>query len=216
VIGRGARRKLVTLIGAFALCPRLSVAQQTRVWRIGLLATRSRDSAVEMPPFLEGMRELGYVEGKNVVYERRFAEAHYDRLAGLAKELVGSKVDVIVAASTPAVAAAKDATRSIPIVMLSATDPVARGFVASLARPGGNITVVSNIIAGTNDKQIDLLVETIPKLTRVAVLINPDDVFSESVYKTIQAAAKRHALTLGPRARANASGDRAGVRHDEA
>jgi putative tryptophan/tyrosine transport system substrate-binding protein len=198
LVNVGTRRRLLLALGAGALAPRLSLARQGKVWRVGFLSVRSRETALETPTFLEGMRELGYVEGKNVNYEWRFADGKYERLRPLADELVRLKVDVIVASGTSAVSAAKDATRSIPIVMLSAVDPVARGFIASLARPGGNITGVANMIEGTNEKQLDLLVETIPRLTRVAVLMNPDEVFSESVYKSIQIAAKRHALTLMP------------------
>jgi putative ABC transport system substrate-binding protein len=125
----------------FALCSSAEAQQPKKVARIGVLTpfTSSRP-ALDVEAFLEGMRELGYVEGQNVTIEYRYAEGKYDRLPNLATDLVRLKVDVIFANSAPAVQAAKQATTSIPIVMETLTDPVLAGFVASLARPGSNIT----------------------------------------------------------------------------
>ena len=191
------RRRQLLILGASALAPlRLALAQQSKLPRVGFLAARSREAAVEIAPFLEGMREFGYVEGKNIRYEWRFADGDYKRLRSLADELVALKVDVIAASSTPSVRAAQQATKTIPIVMLSAVDPVKMGFVASLAQPGGNITGVSNMNEGTWQKQVDLLVETVPKLSRVAVVLNPAEAFSELARKEIDTAAKRHKLAL--------------------
>ena len=119
---------------------------------------------------MQGLRELGYIDGHNITIDYRWAAGNVDRLPALAEELVRLKVDIILARSTPVVQAAKNATTTIPIVMLGAADPVGSGFVASLARPGGNITGDSNIIPELAGKRIELLREIIPKLSRVAIL----------------------------------------------
>jgi len=197
VVTSPSRRRQLLILGASALAPlRPAFAQQSKIPRIGFLAARSREAAVEVAPFLEGMRELGYVEGKNVRYEWRFADGDYKRLRSLADELVALKVDIVAASNTPSVRAAQQATKTIPIVMVSAVDPVRMGFVASLAQPGGNITGVSNMNEGTWQKQVDVLVETLPRISRVAVLLNPSEAFSEIAYKDVQTAAARHKLLL--------------------
>jgi ABC-type uncharacterized transport system substrate-binding protein len=132
----------------------------------------------DVPPFLDeafrqGLRELGYVDGQNIVIEHRAAEWKYERLPGLAAELVRLKVDVIVAASPPATEAAKQATRTIPIVFTVVGDPVAAGFVASLARPGGNLTGLATIGPELLGKQLEMLRRIAPKIFRVAILSNP-------------------------------------------
>jgi putative ABC transport system substrate-binding protein len=171
------RRFLLTsLTGAFA-APLASEAQQpASLPRIGFLATASL-SDPRVPRFLqafrEGPRELGYVEGQNIVIEFRWAEGQYDRLPGLAAELVRLKVNVIVAGGPPAIQAAKQATETIPIVMAAVADPVATGFVASLARPGRNITGLSLMHSELVGKQLELLKEVLPKVSRVACLGNP-------------------------------------------
>jgi len=152
-------------------------AQPTeRPARIGLLGTASLSDA-RVPrllhAFRQGLRELGYVEGQNVVIELRLAEGQYDRLPGLAAELVRLKVDIIVVAGPPAIQAAKRATETIPIIMASVGDPVTTGFVASLARPGGNITGISLMLHELVAKQLELLKEVVPKVSRVACLGNP-------------------------------------------
>ena len=126
--------------------------------------------AARIEAFRQGLRELGYVEGKNIVIEYRYAEGNLDRLPALAAELVRLKVDVIVTGGGPNTRAAKEATNTIPIVMAQDGDPVANGFVTSLARPGGNITGLSNLAPELMGKQLELLKEIIPKLSRVAVL----------------------------------------------
>ena len=140
------RRKLLVALSAGALAaPLACFAQQQRskVARIGVLESTS-SSANQRELLIAGLRELGYVEGKNLIIEDRWAEGNYERLPGLAAELVQMKVDVIVAGATPAVQAAQRATSTIPIVMVRVGDPVGSGFVASLARPGGNITGPTN------------------------------------------------------------------------
>jgi putative ABC transport system substrate-binding protein len=199
VEGRNTRRKLLVALGASALVPRVSFAQQGKIWRIGFLASRSRDTNFEreiLNPFLEAMRDLGYVEGKTVQFEFRFAEGRYELLQPLAADLVKLNVDVIVTSTTPPTRAAQRATRTIPIVMVSVGDPVGTGLVTSLSRPGGNITGVANLQGETTTKQLDLLIEAIPKLSRIAVLLNPDNPVSEVAQKNLQAVAERHALSL--------------------
>jgi putative tryptophan/tyrosine transport system substrate-binding protein len=167
------RRIVVCLLPTVLLLTvSLVVAQQpAKVPRIGYLETTpSSTSSARHEAFRQGLRELGYVEGKNIVIEWRYAEGKLDRLPALAAELVRLKVDVIVTGGRTATHAAKEATVTIPIVMGQDPDPVGNGFVASLARPGGNITGLSTIATELSGKQLELLKETVPRLSRVAVL----------------------------------------------
>jgi putative ABC transport system substrate-binding protein len=166
-----------------------SLAQpQPKVWRIGLLAPDSSSSGI-YAGFQEGMRGLGYVEGRNFTIEKRFAEGMYERLPGLAADLIRSKVDIVVAGSTLSVQAARQATSTIPIVMAAVPDPVGEGFVARLARPGGNITGLSNIVTEVSAKHLELLRAVVPKLSRVAVLVNPHNPSDSLILEQIQGAA---------------------------
>ena len=145
--------------------------QPTKILRIGYLSSDSPSTiAVRIEAFRQGLRELGYVEGKNVVIEWRFAEGKADRLRGLAAELVRLKVDVIVTSSPAATRAAKEATVTIPIVTAQDNDPVGNGLVASLARPGGNITGLSTLAPEISGKRLELVKEIVPRVSRVAVL----------------------------------------------
>jgi putative ABC transport system substrate-binding protein len=162
---------LIALAFTFAFGGAMAEAQQsTKVPRIAYLhgaslaATAARNEA-----FRQGLRELGYVEGKNIVIEWRFADGKFDRLPALAAELVRLKVDIIVTAGPLPTRAAKEATTTIPIVMASDPDPVGNGFVASLARPGGNVTGLAALAPELSGKRLELLKEIIPKLSRVAV-----------------------------------------------
>jgi len=146
--------------------------------------------------FRQGLLDHGYVEGQNIVVEWRAAEGRPDRAKALAVELARLNVDVIVANLTPAVQAAKDATSTIPIVMASAGDPVGTGFVASLARPGGNITGMTGISAELSGKRLELLRELIPGLTRVGLLINATNPFAKTLVDETQVAAKRTGVRL--------------------
>jgi putative ABC transport system substrate-binding protein len=147
--------------------------QPTKVPRIGYLSATSPSANVgRIEAFRQGLRELGYVEGKNIVIEWRYAEGKFDRLPALVAELVRLKVDVIVTSGPQSTRVAKEATVTIPIVMGFDPDPVGGGFVASLARPGGNITGLSTLSPELSGKQLELLKETVPKLSRVAVLGN--------------------------------------------
>ncbi len=151
--------------------------QPTKNPRIGYLSGSSPStSPARREAFWQGLRELGYVEGKNIVIEQRYAEGKFDRLPALAAELVRLKVDIIVTAGPQTTRPAKQATSTIPIVMAQDPDPVGNGFVASLARPGGNITGLATFAPELSGKQLELLKETVPKLSRVAVFgtsINP-------------------------------------------
>lgn len=169
------RRKLIIALGAGALAAPLASfsQQQGKVWRIGYLFMGSRPASLDtgnIGTFRRGMRDLGYVEGKNLLIEWRFAD-QVERLPELAMELVRSKVDVIVAQSTPTVQALQKATTTIPIVMTGAGDPVGSGLVKSLARPGGNITGMSQLTTDTSAKRLEMLVSMVPKLSRVAYLM---------------------------------------------
>jgi putative ABC transport system substrate-binding protein len=147
-----------------------------KVSRVGYLSTGSGTSSYLRPleAFRQGLRELGWVDGQNIVIEYRWAEGHPDRLPGLADELVRLKVDVIAASPTPAALAAKNATPTIPIVGMGLTEPVAVGLIASLARPGGNVTGVAySFDANIVGKQLELLKGVVPQVRRVAVLLNP-------------------------------------------
>jgi putative ABC transport system substrate-binding protein len=147
--------------------------QPTKIPRIGFLIAASPSSvSARLEAFRQGLRELGYVEGKNIVIEWRYAEGKLDRLPALAAELVQLKVDIIVTGPPSATRAAKEATVTIPILMAQDTDPVANRFVASLARPGGNVTGLSTLATEISGKQLELLKETVPRLSRVAILGN--------------------------------------------
>jgi putative ABC transport system substrate-binding protein len=146
--------------------------------------------------FREGLRELGYVEGQNIVIESRWAEGNYDRLPGLAAELVSLKVDVIVTYAPPAIQAAKQATGAIPIVMAVVIEPVATGFVASLARPGGNITGLSLMAPELVGKQLEILKEVVPKVSRVALLGNPANAGTAPQVRHAQDAAQAFGVRL--------------------
>jgi len=169
----GMARKpiIVLLIGlTLALVDRAEGQQPSKVPRIGYLTGAAPDGQLDrIEAFRQGLRELGYVEGKNIVIEWRSAEGKLDRLPARAAELVRLKVDIIVTAGPLATRAAKEATNTIPIVISQDPDPVGNGFVASLARPGGNITGLSSLTADLSGKRLELLKEIIPKLTRVAV-----------------------------------------------
>ena len=156
------------------------------------------DSDVFYGPFRQGMRELGYVEGKNLVIEWRFADTHYERLAGLAAELVQMKMDVLVAGGNDAPLAMQKATTKIPIVIASASDPVGSGLIKSLARPGGNITGLSTISNDLGPKRLEMLLGMVPKLSRVAVLVNPANTVHTRSLKKVQAAAQKLGVKILP------------------
>jgi putative tryptophan/tyrosine transport system substrate-binding protein len=174
----------------FALCPSTEAQQPTRVARIGWLsAVSSSANLARYEAFRYGLREVGYVEGKNVSIEWRSADGKPDRLRTLAAELVGLKVDVIVTGGSTATAAAKEATSSIPIVMSQDNDPVGNGFVTSLARPGGNITGLATLRSELSGKRLELLKEIFPSLSRVAVFGTSANPGNAQALKEIELAA---------------------------
>jgi putative ABC transport system substrate-binding protein len=179
------RREFITLLGGAALISPLAArAQQPKTATIGLLNFENPEPFRTM--FRDGLHDLGYVEGRNLHIEFRSAEGNRDRLPGLAAELVGLKVDALVAYPTPAVVASKQATREIPIVMLAAGDPLGTGLIAGLARPGGNITGTSSTTAESGSKTLELLRDILPSLRRVAVLANATDPFTKSFLEQLR------------------------------
>jgi len=189
---------LIALGACALLTPAVSSAQQ-KVARIGFLSGASPSGyKTRTDAFRDGMRKLGYVEGKNLTIAWRFAEANYERLPDLAAELARSKVDLIVAGSPPAVRAAQRATKTIPIVMVQVGDPLGSGFVSSLSRPGGNITGFSNLNVDISAKLLQLLRTIMPKLSGVAVLIDPEQRENATFLERIQAAAKASGTKIVP------------------
>jgi putative ABC transport system substrate-binding protein len=193
------RRAFLAMVpGSLLAAPRLVEAQPAgKVWRIGVLSSGSSSATREarIDAFKRGLRELGYVEGRNIVIESRWGEGQYENLPGLAAELVRLKMDVILTAAVPAIRAAKEATRTIPIVMAVVVDPVETGLVASFARPGGNITGLSVRTPELVGKQFGLLKEIVPKASRVAVLWNPGNLGNPPQLRAAELAAR----TLGMR-----------------
>src|SRR5438034_1513915 len=175
------RRNFITLLGGAAVWPLAARGQQSnKIFKIGFIATGG--VPLYMNAFYDALHALGWVEGKNVIYEARYAENRLDRLPELAAELLRLNVDVIVAGGTPAPLAAKRATATVPIVMTAAADPLGSGLVASLARPGGNVTGLSLMSADLVGKRLELLKQVLPGLSSVAVLWNADHPFSAFVF----------------------------------
>jgi len=191
------RRDVLVLIGAaVTLHPLAARAQQKAMPVIGFLGVSS-DAASFMTAFRQGLSETGYVEGQNVAFEYRVAHFHYDLLPALAADLVGRKVDLIVAGNgTPTALAAKSATSTIPIVFTGSGDPVQQGFVASLARPGGNLTGVSIFANELMPKRLELLSEMVPQAGVIALLVNPNNPVSERQTRDVQEAARAKGVQL--------------------
>jgi putative ABC transport system substrate-binding protein len=194
------RREFITLVGGAAAVPVLSPlaarAQQPAMPVIGFLHTESADLSVDrLRGFRQGLSETGYVEGQNVQIEYRWAEDHNDRFPALAADLARRQVVVIVA-NAAAAPAAKAATATIPIVFVSGTDPVALGLVASLNRPGGNLTGVSQLNVQLGPKRLELLHRAIPTATSIALLVNPTTPSAETLSSDAQAAADSLGLRL--------------------
>jgi putative tryptophan/tyrosine transport system substrate-binding protein len=194
------RREFITLLGGAAVAWPLAVgAQQTadKVHRIGLLSSvTAAGYARQLEALRQGLRELGYIEGKNLVIEYRWAEGKYDRLAELAAELVRLKVNLIVTHGTPGSRAAKQATTTIPIVIAVSGDAVATGLVQSVARPGGNITGATFFFPELNAKRLEILKEGVPHISRVGVLLNPSNPATLLAFKAMEVAAASLNLEL--------------------
>jgi len=174
----------------------IAEAQPTKVPKIGWLGIGTAPSNSRFEEFRRALRDLGYAEGKNIIFEYRSADNKLDRLPPLAEELVRLKVDLLLTRGTPEAVALKNATKTIPIVFYDATDPVAAGLVDSLAQPGGNVTGFSGVEAVLVGKRLELLKETIPALSRVAVLWNPQDLSSAQQWKASQLPAQELGLQL--------------------
>ena len=194
------RREFIALVGGAIASPMGARAQQKagKVPRIGYLGvTSASDRPALLDAFRQRLRELGWVEGQNIGIDYRYAEDRVDRLPDLAAELVRLKVDLIVSLGTQGVTAAKNATETIPIVMIAVRDPVGTGLIASLARPGGNVTGVSGY-AGLESvaKQLELLRETVPKIRRVAILSNPTNAYHQLAIREVNDAARSLGVQL--------------------
>jgi putative ABC transport system substrate-binding protein len=195
------RREFIGGVALSLLAAPFEVAAQPagKVFRIGILSNVPRadpDGSRLWGAFIQGLRDLGYVEGQNIRIEERSSEGKYERLPDLAKELVRLKVDIIVAPASQNVLAAKQATRTIPIVMMSHPDPVGMGLVPSLARPGGNVTGLSALSPEMWGKQLELLKETVPRVSRVAVLGNPTNAAYPLFLREVKVAARSLGVQL--------------------
>jgi putative ABC transport system substrate-binding protein len=186
------RRAFITLLGGVAAWPLAARAQQAgKTARIGFLGAASASGyARQVEGFRSGLRDLGYIEGTNIIIAYRWAEGNYARLPELAAELIRSKVDVILTHGTPGALAAKQATATVPIVMAIVGDPVGSGIVGSLARHGGNITGSSFFGPELGAKRIELLKEMLPPITRIGVLINPDNPYFRLELPALEATAQ--------------------------
>ena len=166
-------------------------AQQKATPVIGYLHFGSPGQfAYQIPPFRQGLSETGYVEGQNIAIDYRWAEGMIDRLPALAADLVGRRVDVIAAFGPPAARAAKNATSTIPIAFTIGADPVAEGLIANLARPGGNLTGVSILAVGLTPKRLELLSELVPQAKVIALLVNPNNAYTEAMIRDVQETAR--------------------------
>jgi putative ABC transport system substrate-binding protein len=190
------RKVILFLLAASVLiCLHLAEAQQpAKITRIGFLAGTG-PQGLSVKAFREGLRDLGYIEGKNIVFEYRDAEGKNERFPSLVAELVQLKVDVLVITALPAILAAKQATKTIPIVILINADPVAAGIVDSLARPGGNITGLARLTRELGGKRLELLKEAVPRISRVGVLWNANGFALDIAFKEYEAAAR--AMKIG-------------------
>jgi putative ABC transport system substrate-binding protein len=190
------RRDTVLALLALGVAPDASFAQQPgNMYRIGFLSVGSETTrtSAAFSPLFDALRELRYVEGRNIIVERRFAAGNVERLDEFAAELVRLKVDLIVAIATPAAQAAQKATTAIPIVFLAVVDPVGAGLVTRLARPDGNITGLSFLSTEISGKRVEILKEVVPKLSRVGILSNPANASNALQLREAEAAAR----TLG-------------------
>ena len=195
------RREFITLLGGAAVAwplP-LSAQQAAKMYRIGYLGLTSRaEYAREVEALLKGLRQLGYEEGKNIAIHYQFAEGDYDRLPALAAELVTLKVDVLLTHGTPGARAARQATSTIPIVVMAAADLVSSGLVPSIARPGGNLTGLTFFFAEICAKRVELIKEAVPGATRLGVLVNPVNPSGEMALTAMQRTAGSLRVELLP------------------
>ena len=187
----------ITVILGLLIAPFAQAQPVTKMYHIGFLVGRGPDQVTD-GAFLQGLRDLGYVEGKNIVIERRYAKGKAELLPGLAAELASMKLDLIVVAPAGPALAMKKASRTIPIVMANGGEPVSAGLVASLAHPGGNVTGLSNVSTDLIGKEMELLKETVPDLSRVAFLVNASSPFAGLQLREAQSSARALGLRLVP------------------
>jgi putative ABC transport system substrate-binding protein len=185
---RNSQSGILLGVMLLALCSSAAAQQTAKVYRIGYLRSETPPE-VDIEGFRQGLREHGYVEGKNIVVEYRWADGNEDKLRSLAAELIRLKVDLIVTSAPAATQVAKEATKTVPIVMVLVADPVAFGFVNSLAHPGGNITGFAFLLPEISGKRLELLKEATPKLSRVALLWNAANPYKETDLKVVQTVA---------------------------
>src|SRR6516164_1494345 len=190
------RREFIAGLGSAAAWPLTARAQQAAMPVIGWLSPQSADDDDSTVPFLEGLKQAGYVEGQNVAIEYRWAENQYDRLPALAADLVRRRVAVIVTSGTPAALAAKAATATIPILFSTGGDPVALGLVASLNRPGANLTGIANLAGELAPKRLQLLRQLLPNSALFGVLVDPRFPITQSTIAELQVAARTLGLQL--------------------
>jgi putative ABC transport system substrate-binding protein len=192
------RRELLIAFGSVIAAPRTSKGQQPgKIYRIGLLQP-SEPPAAYVEAFLQALKALGYIEGKNIAFEARVAGGKVDRLPALAAELVSLKVDVIIAESSDGIRSARAATRTIPIIMLSAGDPVGAGFITSLARPGGNVTGLTNMNVNLRGKLLEILKDMVPNLGHVGLLRSVSSAVENSYLKDTEIPAKALKIKITP------------------
>src|SRR6476660_7461526 len=190
------RRDFIILLGGATAWPLVARAQG-RIPRVGFMGNSTAALEVNLvDSFREGLRELGYEEGRNIAIEYRWADGRYERFAALVAELIAAKVEVIVTAGTPAALAVKKATTTVPLVMVAVGDPVGTGLVPSLARPGGNLTGLSSIAPDLEGKRLQLLREVVPALSHVAMFVNSFNPFHVSSMKQARAAAQAMGIKL--------------------
>ena len=194
------RRTLNCAIAGALLAAGLPGRAQTpgRVYRIGWLSSGPWAGTQPLEVFNQGMRELGWVEGQHYMIDNRYTDGRSERVTALAADLVQRKVDLLVASGSPHTAALKSASATIPIIFYFVSDPVASGFVASLARPGGNVTGLGGLGPGTQAKQLELLREVVPKASRIATLFNPTLSFHAAIAAEVEPAARSLGVTLQP------------------
>lgn len=192
------RRKLVLMLAAAAVARPLAARAQQKTMRvIGLLSVLSPEaSKSRLAAFRQALAEAGYVEGQNLTFDYRWAEGNYDQLPAFAADLVGRAVDLIVTVGPPAARAAKDAASTIPVVFVTGADPVAAGLVASLARPGSNLTGIAILAGELAPKRLELLAELVPTAKNIALLINPNNVTDAGVAKEVEEAVRARGFRL--------------------
>jgi putative tryptophan/tyrosine transport system substrate-binding protein len=207
------RREFIAGLGSAAAWPAVVRAQQAaKTYRMGYLSGGTELGDRErLAGFVRGMRALGYTEGQNLVIASRYADGRFERLPTLVRELLSLNPEVIVVVTTPGNLAAKAATATVPIVMVGVADPLGVGLIQSLARPGGNITGITNIVAELTGKRLDILKQIVPMASKVAVLINPDDPNAPFQMRYAEAAARNLAIELQPVLEIRGANDLEGV-----